>query len=334
MTWLIAVAALISPATTAFVVQPPRSHIQNRILPSPPSSSLRMVGAGIDPTSGGDTTKGSGLNNPSTRFGEPLSDETKEFNKIAVGFLKRAVFDTLFRGRDYPRFYALETIARVPYFSYTAALHFYETIGMWRKAKYLKIHFAEGTYSVTTLHACCCLLCSFSRSLYSSSSLLFILPIRFNSDWNEMHHLMIMEELGGADRWFDRFVAQHIGVGYYMLALGLYFWNPTMAYNLNEYIEEHAFLTYDQFVKEHEEELKAQPAPQVAVDYYRDGDLYMFDEFQTGSCQVRRPKMDSLYDAFSAIRDDEAEHVKTMAALQTETELSNAHDDSCEIPEE
>ena len=160
MTWLIAVAALLSPATTAFVVQPPRSHIQNRILPSPPSSPLRMVGAGIDPTSSGDTSKGNGLNNPSTRFGEPLSDETKEFNKIAVGFLKRAVFDTLFRGRDYPRFYALETIARVPYFSYTAALHFYETIGMWRKAKYLKIHFAEGT-----LHACCCLLCCFSRPL-------------------------------------------------------------------------------------------------------------------------------------------------------------------------
>ena len=101
-----------------------------------------MVGAGIDPTSGNsDTTR----TNPSTRFGEPLSDETKEFNKGAVGFLKRAIFDTLFKGRDYPRFYALETIARVPYFSYTAALHFYETIGMWRKAKYLKIHFAEGT---------------------------------------------------------------------------------------------------------------------------------------------------------------------------------------------
>ena len=107
-----------------------------------------MVGAGIDPTSGGDTSKGNGLSNPSIRFGEPLSDETKEFNKIAVGFLKRTIFDTLFKGRDYPRFYALETIARVPYFSYTAALHFYETIGMWRKAKYLKIHFAEGTYSV------------------------------------------------------------------------------------------------------------------------------------------------------------------------------------------
>ena len=154
-----------------------------------------MVGAGIDPTSGGDTTKGSGINNPSTRFGEPLSDETKEFNKIAVGFLKRAVFDTLFRGRDYPRFYALETIARVPYFSYTAALHFYETIGMWRKAKYLKIHFAEGTYSVQclsvrsvpqmTLHAML-LFALFATLiyLYSRSSLLFILPIQLRLERN------------------------------------------------------------------------------------------------------------------------------------------------------
>lgn len=80
-----------------------------------------------------------------------------------------------------------------------------------------------------------------------------------------MHHLLIMESLGGADRWFDRFVAQHIGVAYYLVALGLYFWNPTMAYNLNQYVEEHAFLTYDQFLKEHEGELKAQPAPQVAI---------------------------------------------------------------------
>eukprot|EP00563_Minutocellus_polymorphus_P019968 CAMPEP_0197719314 /NCGR_PEP_ID=MMETSP1434-20131217/3123_1 /TAXON_ID=265543 /ORGANISM="Minutocellus polymorphus, Strain CCMP3303" /LENGTH=311 /DNA_ID=CAMNT_0043304055 /DNA_START=65 /DNA_END=1000 /DNA_ORIENTATION=+ len=307
MTRLAAVVALVSPAaTTAFVVQPRSAHAPNRIFPCPSPTTqrtvrpLRMVGAGIDPTSGSSDASSAplskDLNNPSTRFGEPLSDEVKEFNRGAVGFLKRAIFDTLFAGRDYPRFYALETIARVPYFSYTAALHFYETIGMWRKAKYLKIHFAE--------------------------------------DWNEMHHLMIMESLGGAERWSDRFIAQHIAVGYYLLALGLYFWNPTMAYNLNEYVEEHAFLTYDQFVKDHGEELKAQPAPQVAVDYYRDGDLYMFDEFQTGSCEIRRPKMDNLYDVFAAIRDDEAQHVKTMAALQTETELSTAHDDSCEIPEE
>jgi hypothetical protein len=142
----VVVAALLSTATTSAFVGPQRSRI---FRPSPAqkfvsgASPLQMVGAGIDPTAP-DAAQSKELRNPSTRFGDPLSDEVKEFNKGAVGFLKRTIFDTLFAGRDYPRFYALETIARVPYFSYTAALHFYETIGMWRKAKYLKIHFAEG----------------------------------------------------------------------------------------------------------------------------------------------------------------------------------------------
>ena len=144
------IVSLLATATTAFVVGPQQAR---RTFPSTASTKtqkvvypppLRMVGAGIDPTSSSPSPESTELNNPSTRFGDPLSDEMKAFNKGAVGFLKRTIFDTLFAGRDYPRFYALETIARVPYFSYTAALHWYETIGMWRKAKYLKIHFAEG----------------------------------------------------------------------------------------------------------------------------------------------------------------------------------------------
>ncbi|MEG4504213.1 hypothetical protein QUA81_08870 [Microcoleus sp. F6_B4] len=43
----------------------------------------------------------------------------------------------------------------------------------------------------------------------------------------------------------------------------------------------------------------------------------MFDEVQTAlSHEFRRPKVDNLYDVFANIRDDEDEHVKTMAALQ------------------
>lgn len=234
------------------------------------------------------------ITNPSTRFGKPITEDLEEFNKASVGFIKQVIFDTMFRGRDYARFYALETIARVPYFSYLAALHFYETIGMWRKANYLKIHFAES--------------------------------------WNEMHHLLIMEELGGADRWFDRFIAQHVSVGYYWIVFFLYFWNPTMAYNLNEAIEEHAYATYDQFCKENEEQLKKLPAPQVAREYYAEGDLYMFDEFQTQTCELRRPVINNLYDTFMAIRDDEWEHVKTMKHLQTDVELSTIHDGTCDVP--
>lgn len=35
--------------------------------------------------------------------------------------------------RTFARFYALETIARVPYFGYLCVLHLYETLGQWRQ---------------------------------------------------------------------------------------------------------------------------------------------------------------------------------------------------------
>jgi ubiquinol oxidase len=44
-----------------------------------------------------------------------------------------------------------------------------------------------------------------------------------------------------------------------------------LAYDLNKHVERHAYNTYDEFLKTHGEELKLQPAPQVAIDYYRDG---------------------------------------------------------------
>mmetsp|Transcript_35239 Transcript_35239/g.85007 ORF Transcript_35239/g.85007 Transcript_35239/m.85007 type:complete len:294 (+) Transcript_35239:81-962(+) len=231
-------------------------------------------------------------NNPSTKFGSPINDSVKDANRFTIGFLKGAVFDTFFADRDFARFYALETIARVPYFSYLSVLHLYETLGKWRRAKYLKLHFAES--------------------------------------WNEMHHLLIMEELGGNERFFDRFLAQHIAIGYYAVVIALYLINPVEAYNLNEDVEEHAFTTYDEYLRENGEKLKNLPAPQAAIDYYVDGDLYMFDEFQT-DCELRRPKIENLYDVFVAIRDDEKAHVNTMKMLQTELDVSSIHDGECEV---
>lgn len=164
-------------------------------------------------------------------------------------------------------------------FSYLSVLHLYETLGFWRKADLLKVHFAET--------------------------------------WNELHHLLIMESLGGDRYWIDRFIAQHIAVAYYWVVVPLYMLLPRYAYYLMELIENHAYHTYDDYLKTHEAELKDQPAPQVAINYYRDGDLYMFEEVQTTpGGKFRCPSVDNLYDVFINIRDDECEHVQTMVALQ------------------
>jgi ubiquinol oxidase len=189
------------------------------------------------------------------------------------------VTDRLYRDRPYPRFYVLETIARVPYFAYLSVLHLYETLGFWRKADWLKIHFAQT--------------------------------------WNELHHLLIMESLGGNQSWGDRFLAQHIAIAYYWIVVFLYMLLPRYAYYMMELIEQHAYHSYDMYLSANADILKLQPAPQVAISYYRDGDLYMFDEMQTELRRdFRRPNVDNLYDVFINVRDDESEHVKTMITCQ------------------
>lgn len=201
------------------------------------------------------------------------------------------ILDTLYHDRHYARFFVLETIARVPYFAFMSVLHMYESFGWWRRADYLKVHFAES--------------------------------------WNEMHHLLIMEELGGNAWWFDRFLAQHIAIFYYFMTVFMYALSPRMAYHFSECVESHAFETYDKFIKAQGEELKKIPAPKVAVRYYTEGDLYLFDEFQTARLpNSRRPKIENLYDVFLNIRDDEAEHCKTMKACQTHGSLRSPHSHS------
>ncbi|XP_068641957.1 ubiquinol oxidase 4, chloroplastic/chromoplastic [Aristolochia californica] len=198
------------------------------------------------------------------------------------------ILDALYHDRHYARFYVLETIARVPYFAFMSILHMYESFGWWRRADYLKVHFAES--------------------------------------WNELHHLLIMEELGGNSMWFDRFLAQHIAIFYYFMTALMYSISPRMAYHFSECVERHAFETYDKFIILQGEELKKLPAPEIAVKYYTGGDLYLFDEFQTARVpNTRRPKIENLYDVFVNIRDDEAEHCKTMKACQDHGTLRSPH---------
>jgi ubiquinol oxidase len=196
------------------------------------------------------------------------------------------VIDKLYEGRDYPRFYALETVARVPYFSFLSVLHLYETLGFWRRADYLKVHFAQTM--------------------------------------NEFHHLLIMEAMGGDKKFADRFFAQHMAVAYYGMTCLVYLASPRMAYNLSEQVEAHAYHTYDEFLKRNESELKEKKPPAIARKYYAEGDLFLFDEFQTGDptaksaacAERRRPVIENLYDVFLNVRNDEAEHMKTMQFCQ------------------
>ncbi|CAI5475239.1 unnamed protein product [Closterium sp. Yama58-4] len=190
------------------------------------------------------------------------------------------MLDVIFYNRPIQRFWFLETVARMPYFSYISMLHLYETLGWWRVgAEVRKVHFAE--------------------------------------EWNEMNHLKIMESLGGDRLWIDRFFAQHAAILYYWVLNFMFLVSPRVAYNFSELIEAHAVDTYGEFVDENAELLKTLPPSPAAIAYYNSDDLYMFDEFQTSRVpESRRPKIESLYDVFCAIRDDEMEHVKTMSACQ------------------
>jgi ubiquinol oxidase len=190
---------------------------------------------------------------------KPLVKLEKRINKAVVKSAVK-VIDKVYKDRDYARFYVLETVARVPYFSFVSVLHLYETLGLWRKADYLETHFEQTM--------------------------------------NEYHHLLIMEQLGGDERFVDRFFAQHTAFAYYWLTCMIYLVSPRMAYNLSEQIEEHAYHTYDEFLKQHGDNLLLERPPIVAANYYGD--------------------VNNLYDVFTRVRDDEGDHVKTMQECQSD----------------
>eukprot|EP00600_Ochromonadales_sp_CCMP1393_P001262 CAMPEP_0174982810 /NCGR_PEP_ID=MMETSP0004_2-20121128/16744_1 /TAXON_ID=420556 /ORGANISM="Ochromonas sp., Strain CCMP1393" /LENGTH=393 /DNA_ID=CAMNT_0016234891 /DNA_START=72 /DNA_END=1253 /DNA_ORIENTATION=- len=187
--------------------------------------------------------------------------------------------DKFFDDRPIQRFWFLETVARIPYFSYVSMLHLYESFGWLRQPSMRKVHNAE--------------------------------------EWNELHHLLIMESLGGDKEWKDRFIGYHAAIVYYWLLVIVYAGSPRVAYQFMELLEAHAVDTYGTFLRENAATLRSLPAPNVARSYYLSEDLYFFDDFQvTRAPGTRRPPCDNMYDVFKNILDDEAEHVNTMRACQ------------------
>jgi ubiquinol oxidase len=200
------------------------------------------------------------------------------------------MLDYVFENKYVPsRFFLLETVARMPYFAYITMLHLYESLGFWRRSADVKrIHFAE--------------------------------------ELNEFHHLMIMESLGGDQQYWVRWMAQHSAIAYYIGLCLLWALSPSLSYKFSELLESHAVNTYSQFLDENEALLKTLPPSLAAVDYYALGsyDPY-YAEFQTAAIkeekEIRRPGLDmrNLYDVFSAIRDDEGDHVSTMESCMDPT---------------
>jgi ubiquinol oxidase len=156
------------------------------------------------------------------------------------------MLDTVFEDSSVPsRFFLLETVARMPYFSYITMLHLYETLGFWRRSADVKrIHFAE--------------------------------------EINEFNHLLIMESLGGDQSWWVRFLAQHSALAYFLVLCHLWALSPSLSYRFSELLETHAVNTYGQFIDENEDLLKKLPPSLAAVEYYAFGSSDPFyAEFQT-----------------------------------------------------
>ncbi|KAK7248568.1 ubiquinol:oxygen oxidoreductase [Aureococcus anophagefferens] len=216
--------------------------------------------------------------------GDGMDERIFALNEGLVGATKGAI-DALYEGRDFARFYVLETLARVPYFAYLSVMHLRETFGDRRPgdSERMRTHYAEAD--------------------------------------NELHHLLIMESLGGNSSAVDRTLAQSMAFFYFWYVTVVYSFSEPAAYHLSELIEDHAFNTYDDFIKDHGPKLKGMPVPDIARKYYERDDPYLRDQFLTvketdgGFTSRSRPPLESLYDVFVNIRDDEKEHWKTLCNL-------------------
>jgi hypothetical protein len=100
------------------------------------------------------------------------------------------------------------------------------------------------------------------------------------------------------------------------------FYAMYIAYHLSELIEDHAYETYDGYTSKYADILKTKPVPAIATKYYVEDNPYMFDQFCTvkdkdddGNFSARRPTLETLYDVFINVRDDEREHWKTLCNL-------------------
>jgi ubiquinol oxidase len=90
-------------------------------------------------------------------------------------------------------------------------------------------------------------------------------------EWNELHHLLIMESLGGNSLWSDRFLGYHVAILYYWFLNLVFLGSPRIAYEFMELLEAHAVDTYATFARTNRERLSELPAPSGAYKMYHVG---------------------------------------------------------------
>ena len=137
----------------------------------------------------------------------------EKFNTVVLD-ITVAILDFLYKGRDYPRFWVLEEIARAPYFAFLSVLHFRESMGL-RGPEHIDLMIQHFEQSI-----------------------------------NETEHLEYMESRGGNSYWIDRFVAKHLVLIYYWINVVYYWVDPKSAYHLSYEIEVHAATTYAKYLAE------------------------------------------------------------------------------------
>ena len=135
----------------------------------------------------------------------------KKLNTVVLD-ITVAILDFLYKGRDYPRFWVLEEIARAPYFAFLSVLHFRESMGL-RGPEHL-----------------------------------YLMKQHFEQSVNETEHLEYMESRGGNVYFIDRFVAKHLVLVYYWVNVVYYWLAPVSAYHLSYEVEIHAAETYAKFL--------------------------------------------------------------------------------------
>ena len=157
----------------------------------------------------------------------------EKFNEVTLN-ITVAIIDFLYKGRDFPRFWVLEEIARAPYFAFLSVLHFRESMGL-RGPEHLEL-----------------------------------MKEHFEQSVNETEHLECMERRGGNTYWVDRAFARHLVLIYYWVNVVYYWLAPRAAYHLSREVELHAVHTYCEYLTRYPDDQEIVAIMNDEVQHYQE----------------------------------------------------------------